>query len=111
MAQDKFQIKWDEVDQLAGMFSNEAGQVGETMGKLKSAIENMRDKWIGEGATKFFNEMESEVLPALGKLQSALNEGSEKTKQMAALIHEHEEHASSLFKGGIGQAGGGLTGL
>jgi WXG100 family type VII secretion target len=108
MAQDRFQAKYDELDQLAGMFANEAGQVGETMGKLKSAIENMRDKWIGEGAQKFFNEMESEVLPALGKLQAALNEGSTKTKQMAGLIHEHEEQASNLFKGGM--AAGGIGG-
>jgi len=108
MAQDRFQAKYDELDQLAGMFSSEAGQVGDTMGKLKSAIENMRDKWIGEGAQKFFNEMESEVLPALGKLQSALNDGAEKTKQMASLIHEHEEQASNLFKGN--GAGGGMSG-
>jgi len=100
MASDRFQAKYDELDQLSGMFSSEAGQVGETMGKLKSAIENMRDKWIGEGAQKFFQEMESEVLPALGKLQAALNEGSTKTKQMAGLIREHEEQASNLFKAG-----------
>jgi len=108
MAQDKFQVKYDELDQLAGMFSSESGQVSEVIGKLKSAIENMRDKWIGEGAQKFFNEMESEVLPALGKLQSALNEGATKTKQMAGLVHEHEEQASNLFKvsGGIGGIGG-----
>ena len=109
MAQDRFQVKYDELDQLSGMFANEAGQVGETMGKLKSAIENKRDKWIGEGAQKFFNEMESEVLPALGKLQAALNEGSTKTKQMAGLVHEHEEQASNLFKGGgLGNPGGGI---
>jgi WXG100 family type VII secretion target len=106
MAQDRFQAKYDELDQLAGMFSSEAGQVGETMGKLKSAIENMRDKWIGEGAQKFFNEMESEVLPALNKLQTALNDGATKTKQIAGLIHEHEEQASNLFKGGGGAIGG-----
>jgi|WetSurMetagenome_2_1015567.scaffolds.fasta_scaffold422294_3 WXG100 family type VII secretion target len=101
MASDRFQAKYDELDQLSGMFSSEAGHVGETMGKLKSAIENMRDKWIGEGAQKFFQEMESEVLPALGKLQAALNEGASKTKQMAGVIHEHEEQASNLFKAGV----------
>jgi WXG100 family type VII secretion target len=94
----KFQTKYDELDQIAGMFSNTAGQVGDTIGKLKSAIENMRDKWIGQGADKFFQEMESEVLPGLGKLQNALNEGSSKTKSIAGLIREHEQQASNLFK-------------
>jgi WXG100 family type VII secretion target len=102
MASNKFQTKYDELDQLSGMFSSEGGVVGETMGKLKSAIENMRDKWIGQGADKFFQEMESEVLPALGKLQNALNEGSAGTKRMAGLIHEHEEQASNIFKAGPG---------
>ena len=106
MAQDRFQVKYDELDQMAGMFSSEGGQVGEVIGKLKSAIENMRDKWIGEGAQKFFNEMESEVLPGLSKLQTALNDGATKTKQIAGLIHEHEEQASNLFKGGGGAVGG-----
>ncbi|MGD0003968.1 MAG: WXG100 family type VII secretion target [Anaerolineaceae bacterium] len=100
MASDRFQAKYDELDQLSGMFSNGAGQVGETMGKLKQAIENIRDKWIGEGSQKFQQEMESEVLPALGKLQSALNEGASRTKQMAQLIHDHEQQASNLFKPG-----------
>ena len=104
MAMGKFQSKYDELDQLAGMFGGEAGHVGETIGKLKSAIENMRDKWIGQAASKFFQEMESEVLPALGKLQAALNEGSSRTKQISGLIHEHEEQASNLFKAGAGVA-------
>ena len=104
MASDRFQAKYDELDQLSGMFSSTAGQVGETMGKLKSAIENMRDKWIGEGAQKFFQEMESDVLPALGKLQAALNEGATKTKSMAANIHDHEQQASNLFRIGGGAA-------
>jgi WXG100 family type VII secretion target len=98
MASDRFQAKYDELDQLSGMFSNGGDQVGETMGKLKQAIENIRDKWIGEGAQKFLQEMESEVLPALGKLQAALNEGSSRTKQMAQMIHDHEQQASNLFK-------------
>jgi len=98
MAGDRFQAKYDELDQLSGMFSNGGDQVGETIGKVKQAIENMRDKWIGQGADKFFQEMESEVVPALGKLQAALNEGSSRTKQMAQLIHDHEQQASNLFK-------------
>ena len=101
MASDRFQAKYDELDQLSGMFASEAGVVGETMGKIQSAIENMRDKWIGQGSDKFFQEMENEVLPALGKLQNALNEGSAGTKKMAGLIHEHEEQASNLFKHGV----------
>ncbi len=98
MASDRFQIKYDELDQLSGMFSNGGEQVGETIGKLKQAIENIRGKWIGQGADKFVQEMESEVLPGLGKLQAALNEGSSRSKQMAQLIHDHEQQASNLFK-------------
>lgn len=100
MASDRFQAKYDELEQLSGMFANGGGQVGETMGKLKQAIENVRSNWIGEAADKFRQEMESEVLPALGKLQAALNEGASKTKQMAQLIQEHEQQASNLFKPG-----------
>lgn len=100
MAGDRFQAKYDELEQLSGMFSTQAGQVSETIGKLKQAIDNIRDKWIGEGADKFHQEMESEVLPALSKLQNALNEGASRTKQMSQLIQEHEQQASNLFKPG-----------
>lgn len=100
MASDRFQAKYDELEQLSGMFSTQAGQVGETEWKLKQAIDNIEDKWIGEGAKKYREEMESEVLPALGKLQAALNEGSSRTKQMAQMIHDHEQQASNLFKPG-----------
>ena len=100
MASDRFQAKYDELEQLSGMFSTQAGQVGETMGKLKQAIDNIEGKWIGSANEKWEGEMEQVVLPGLNKLQNALNEGTTRTKQMAQMIHDHEQQASNLFKPG-----------
>jgi WXG100 family type VII secretion target len=102
MASDRFQAKYEELEQLSGMFSTQAGQVGETMGKLKQAIDNIEGKWIGEANKKYMDDWENSVLPGLNKLQNALNEGASRTKQMGQLIHDHEQQASNLFKAGAG---------
>jgi WXG100 family type VII secretion target len=93
-----FQSDYEELDTIASTFNTLGGAVESEYTHLKQAIENMRDKWIGEGSTKFFQEMEDEVLPGLQRLQQALEQGGGKIKSIAGQIREHEEQASSLFK-------------
>ena len=50
----------------------------QTIGKLTKMIEQLRGgDWFGEGATTFFNEMDSQVMPSMKNLQNVLAEGDQ----------------------------------
>ena len=61
-------------------------------------IEQLRGgDWIGEGATAFFNEMDSEVIPAMKRLQNAMTEGDKVSKEIEKIQHETEASIESIF--------------
>jgi WXG100 family type VII secretion target len=93
-----FQSDYEELDTIASTFNTLGSAVESEYNHLKQAVDNMREKWIGEGATKFFQEMEDEVLPGVQRLQAALEQGGGKIKGVAGQIREHEEQASALLK-------------
>jgi len=68
--------------------------------------------WIGKGATAFYNEMNSAVLPAMKKLASALDTASQTTKKISQIVKRAEDDSAALFKAvlvgsAVGAAAGG----
>lgn len=67
-------------------------------------------QWVGKGATAFYREMDSAILPAMKKLASALDSAGAITKQISQIIKQAEEDSAALFRvalmGGAAGAGG-----
>jgi WXG100 family type VII secretion target len=66
--------------------------------------------WIGQGANAFFQEMQSDVLPALQRLLRALEASERVTKQISGLLRDAEQDAANTMRdrgnGGGGRGGG-----
>jgi hypothetical protein len=61
-------------------------------------LEQLRGgEWFGEGATAFYNEMDSQVMPSMKNLQKVLGEGDRVSKEMEKVQHEAETSITSLF--------------
>jgi WXG100 family type VII secretion target len=96
---DEIRADYDKLGQVAGRFDKQAQQINEMIRKVKADFEKLEHGgWIGQGADAFFQEMRGVVLPASQRLESALKNGSQVTKEISQRMHQAEEEASSPFK-------------
>ncbi len=69
-------LDFDAFKNIQGSFRAQETATQATIGKLNSKIEQLRGgDWFGEGATKFFNEIDSQIMPSMKNLQKVLGEG------------------------------------
>jgi WXG100 family type VII secretion target len=96
---DEIRADYDQLEQVASQFVNEAQAIQAMQQKVRSSYAKLVDKgWIGQGATAFFDEMDSKVLPTQEHLQQALEQAGQITQKIAQAIRQAEEQASSLFR-------------
>lgn len=93
------QADHDELRDVQQQFNAQAHAI-ESMNKaLQSRIDTLRGgDWIGKGADAFFQEMESQVMPAMQRLQRALVESSRFAQQTSSILRAAEDEASQLWK-------------
>jgi WXG100 family type VII secretion target len=109
----------DELPRISKAFGSESARVKATIDRLNRVIQVLEGgDWIGEGATTFFNEMRSVVLPALVRLMQALEAGASVTKQIGQVVDEIEQSVVGFFaiilaafEEGAAGGGGGLGAL
>ena len=91
-------LDFDAFKNIEGSFRAQETSTKETIGKLNKVIEQLRGgDWYGEGATKFFNEVDSQVIPSMKNLQNVMGEGDRVSKEMEKTQHECETSITSLF--------------
>jgi WXG100 family type VII secretion target len=102
-----FRLDYDQMKNIGGSFRGQEAATQQTIQKLTKVIEQLRGgDWIGVGATAFYNEMDSEVLPALKRLQNAMTEGDKASKDIEKLQHDAESSIESLFRDILSRFGG-----
>jgi len=73
MSADIIQVQYDQLEQIAVRFGQQAEAAAETQGRVQQSLRSLQSGgWEGRGAAAFFGEMSSEVLPALNRLSAAL---------------------------------------
>ena len=96
---DEIRADYNELEEIASQFNNGAQAIQAMQQKVRSSYAKLVDKgWIGQGANAFFDEMDSLILPAEERLQSALEEAGQTTQKIAQAVKKAEEEASSLFR-------------
>ena len=96
---DKIEVKYDEMDQISGRFDNQAGEIQQMMQNVRAKMEDLHNGgWIGRGSDSFFAEMQGEVLPAVTRLQQALEQASHVARQINDTMKQAEEEACTPFK-------------
>jgi len=88
----------DQLNNIASTFSSQADTINQMNQNLKGKMEQLRGgDWVGKGATKFYNEMDSSVMPSLKRLQNALSQASSTTKKIGQLMKQTEDESARIF--------------
>lgn len=99
MGNDIIQARYDVLTNVANRFGSQA-QANELM--LSRVQQSMRSLesggWHGRGSAAFFGEMNSDVLPALQRFISALQQAQIVTVRIGAIIKQAEEEAAQPFR-------------
>lgn len=80
----KIQADYEQLGQIASQFAQQGDRtlaLGRQVYNCMSELQN--GGWIGVGAQRFYNEMDSLVLPGLERLMNALNTGAAQTERIS----------------------------
>lgn len=96
---DQIQADYDKLGQVASRFDRQAQSTREMTRKVRAAMQKLEQGgWMGRGADAFFSEMNSVVLPALARMEQALQTGSQVSKEISQKMRTAEDEACSPFK-------------
>ena len=91
---------YDELKAIQSRWQQEAEAINQMNANLSSCIQTLEGgDWIGEGAKAFFQEMNSQVMPSLKRLQKALSSAAKNTGSLAKEIKAAEDDTSGMLNG------------
>ena len=94
----KLQIQYDDMDAIANDFKTMADDTQQFIQNIENTMRQLEGgDWKGVGAQKFYDEMNSEVLPKLKILQQGYEVASQQIKQIASNFHDAEQTILSYF--------------
>lgn len=95
----KIRIHYDEMTQITQMFKQQEDAIKQVNRKLKSQQGVLEGgEWIGKGATKFFQEMNNEIMPSMTRLEKAMGQAAQVTRKIHNVMEQAESEASSVLK-------------
>lgn len=90
---------YDQLQVIQNTFSAQSDALQRMNQNLKSRMDTLHGgDWIGEGAKKFYGEMNDQVMPSLKRLEKAMAEAARITQQMSRIMKQAEDEASGIFK-------------
>lgn len=99
MAAPQVRSDYDQLKTVQKSFSAQADAVAKTTQNIRSYMDQLQGgDWIGEGAQKFYQEMNESVLPTLQRLQHALQEAARATATISQTMKTAEDEASGVLK-------------
>lgn len=112
----RIRIEFESATQIAGRLGDEAQKTRRTISLLTSRLEVLKGgDWQGEGANKFYADMDNNILPAMRRLAAALEASQVVTNKIVALMHQAESEAARIMHTdetvtGLAGAGAGAAG-
>ena len=107
MAANRTRANYEELNRIAQQFGGEAENTKRAVQQLSQVMAVLQNgDWVGQGATAFYAEMNSEVLPSLQRLIHALESARGTTTQINAAMEEAEQEAARILRGPEGATGG-----
>lgn len=112
MAANRVRGHYLQLREISQTFSKETESIRQMLGRLQQAQSTLENgHWVGKSADKFYQEMNSAVLPALKRLATALETASQTTQKISQIIKQAEADSAALFKAnannGAAAVGGG----
>lgn len=108
----RVRIDHDSLQQVTQAFGRQLSATQRSVQNIQQRLNVLQGgDWIGQGANAFFQEMQSDVLPALNRLLRALEASERVTKQISGLLRDAEQEAANTMRdrgnGGGGRGSGG----
>lgn len=98
MAEETVQVDHDQMKSVSQRFNDQSEQVRAQYSKINHQVDVLKNgAWIGPNADEYVKIMEQNLLPAVQRLQKALETASETTKQVAKIMHDADEENKGLF--------------
>jgi WXG100 family type VII secretion target len=95
----RFRGDYEALRQIAQTFAQHTITTQHMLEQLKNHMGVLQGgDWQGQGATKFFLEMDGQVLPAIQRLSHALDESNRVVVQISAVIQQAEDDSARLFR-------------
>ncbi len=99
MSAQKIRSDYSRLSEIATTFSRESEQTQQALSNLRTKTETLAGgDWVGSAATKFYTEMNERVLPAFGRLSSALGQAADTTRHISALMKQAESESAQVFR-------------
>ncbi len=96
---DEIRADYDALEQVANQFASQSQAIQQMLQNVKGSMDPLiGGGWIGRGSDSFYSEMEGVVIPATQRLQQALEEANNVTKQIMQTVKQAEEEASAPFR-------------
>jgi len=91
-------LNYDDMSNIVKRFRSEAQEIEGLLKQTKGKVESLHNnQWVGQGADKFFGEMEQSVLPATVRLVGALGHAGDVAQKIADTIRRFDEETKSFF--------------
>lgn len=103
----KIRADYDVLKRIASLFQREGQATSQTLTRLNRAKGTLQGgEWIGRGAEKFYQEMDSEVIPSVQRMAKAFGEAARVTGAINQIMQQAEDEAARILRGD-GAGGGG----
>lgn len=90
-------LNYDESLSFTKQFRDEGEDIVQLYSNTRQRLHLLRDEWSGEAADAFYDEMESELLPALQRVSAALFLCNEVLIKVMKITHSAEEETAVFF--------------
>jgi WXG100 family type VII secretion target len=95
---DEIRADYNQLEQVSSRFQNQSQSIEQMCRTVQASMQKLESGWVGEGSQAFFQEMQSTILPAVNRLQTALSNASQATRTIAQTVKQAEEEASAPFR-------------
>lgn len=108
MTKPKVRAHYADLTQMTQIFTSEADRLRTTQQRLQEKVAALQaGDWLGAGATAFYQEMQTQVSPALNRLGTALETAARTTQNIHTIMQQAETEAARLFNAqGLPNSGG-----
>jgi WXG100 family type VII secretion target len=98
MAAETVSIDYEQMRQIRSEFDDECTKMDRVYSRINEQLETLRGgEWASDAASKYYQEMDNEILIALTKLIRALNRSAEISNAIIAELEAAEEEASNMI--------------
>ena len=110
MTAPRVRADYDQLKQTAQAFGGQAEATQKVLQALQRDLEVLQGgDWLGKGATAFYQEMGSQVMPTMKRLANALQTAQQTTLQIQQIVKQAEDEAARWLRGDGSGAGAGVV--